>query len=1004
MADNDEQPKIGVADAEDDASKTSEDSPQKRDQEVRVLSIPGSANPGGRTVRISSMSLGGRSFVPQKSKWIPVIKGQELIFFGSGLAVYDAAQFITEDGRVFATVRKMSGPKDPFFAFTAPDALGSLSEGSFLWLRLVNFNNSRFNVTIAPYLRYGAEEEKGEEKKSKETGGGGEQTPEERARAEAFGKAAMEVFTEAGKQSIRAPLAGTAQGLKMAQGTSGSPKPAPAAQSSGVTSAKSKIQTEEYDADVDVEGSQRISGEAEVGSSVQTTVRVSPETIKQSAEIVGEYIDKRPEIIAHAQTREKVLGALKTGNLGSLSAEEHANLRSAVKTITSAPGGVSAQIQTAANIVNTASSQIIAQAQVQGEAGVEAEAKVSGEMKAAGQAEASAKGQVGVSAEATVSAPSPSITPAGGQSSGGGVAGQSGGGMSIKQSAEVVGEHLDKNPQIIPDSAARGRILNALADGNVENLSPDDKQTLLKAFSLISSGPNVPPRLKEAMGVVGDAAAGMPSAAQSAVAPSQKAEIHPPPAPPLKGGEEAKTEKPSAEPGGGAKGEEFQVPPGARKMIEDLRAKNKPLDLGRAVPPGAPSEPGQAQPGGAQPVGADQRAVAGGGGQPAKKAGEGAPEESLGAGLGKPLPESPAGAGGEPSPASAPEKAEKPESGLPAGQPGEKLPEKSRPLAPSSKPEKPEPLSPEDKQKQADRLKRAQGRALKAAYEGNSLVRKAAAKKGIKSAEQLTGLASSKIWYWALGGYLPSWTLSFVVMDIYWVLHRRNKALFPMPVWMKAVTVICNLLPFLLIIVFVLAVLLAGCKMKIIGADTCESVESINFEAINSLVRGTEPPPSPPGARCSPVMTGSAEPGALSATCFGQNAVAASIIAGMESGGDPGKESRVDKCKDGNPFSIGLYQINLIAHGDKISSACGRDSEGKNKIFRINGSAQGNCLQRNSSGICIQYDCQVIDLPQYQQCVNMLKDPAQNINLACQISGNGSNWSAWAYSKNKCGL
>jgi hypothetical protein len=38
-----------------------------------------------------------------------------------------------------------------------------------------------------------------------------------------------------------------------------------------------------------------------------------------------------------------------------------------------------------------------------------------------------------------------------------------------------------------------------------------------------------------------------------------------------------------------------------------------------------------------------------------------------------------------------------------------------------------------------------------------------------------------------------------------------------------------------------------------------------------------------------------------------------SLICNNESGGDKNKESNVDKCRDGKPFSIGLFQINMVA-------------------------------------------------------------------------------------------
>ena len=188
--------------------------------------------------------------------------------------------------------------------------------------------------------------------------------------------------------------------------------------------------------------------------------------------------------------------------------------------------------------------------------------------------------------------------------------------------------------------------------------------------------------------------------------------------------------------------------------------------------------------------------------------------------------------------------------------------------------------------------------------------------------------------------------------------------------------------------------------------SVCSSVNGLaNYSSGPSTA--TQAPPTGStggtgGGICSPVASGPATPQALANTCLASNAMAFSILANIESGGgNPRSESGSDRCKDGNSFSIGLYQINLIAHGQKLGPACA-----KNNLFQItgNGTAQGNCLQRNASGVCLRYDCQVINLEQYNACKEMLKTPALNINIACQLSGNGANLQPWAYSRNRCGL
>ena len=150
---------------------------------------------------------------------------------------------------------------------------------------------------------------------------------------------------------------------------------------------------------------------------------------------------------------------------------------------------------------------------------------------------------------------------------------------------------------------------------------------------------------------------------------------------------------------------------------------------------------------------------------------------------------------------------------------------------------------------------------------------------------------------------------------------------------------------------------------------------------------------------CAPVTSGPAAEANLATGCFGANARQASMIASVESAGNRFGQSQVDKCKDGKSFSIGLFQINIIANA-RLVGECSRS-----QIFQVNGSqtAQGNCLD-NRGGVCFQYDCQVINQAAYSQCVARLSDPDVNIGAACTLSNNGANWGPWSYSKNKCGL
>lgn len=147
---------------------------------------------------------------------------------------------------------------------------------------------------------------------------------------------------------------------------------------------------------------------------------------------------------------------------------------------------------------------------------------------------------------------------------------------------------------------------------------------------------------------------------------------------------------------------------------------------------------------------------------------------------------------------------------------------------------------------------------------------------------------------------------------------------------------------------------------------------------------------------CQPVSSGSCSVSSLQSSCFGGNAQNMSIICNVESGGNPNIFSGSDKCKDGNSFSVGLFQINMITSAGSVCN--GAD------IFTINGGgSQGTCLARRN-GICMKYDCEVKNKSLYDSCASQLKNSNTNINIACSLSNNGSNLGPWTTTAKRCGL
>ncbi len=202
----------------------------------------------------------------------------------------------------------------------------------------------------------------------------------------------------------------------------------------------------------------------------------------------------------------------------------------------------------------------------------------------------------------------------------------------------------------------------------------------------------------------------------------------------------------------------------------------------------------------------------------------------------------------------------------------------------------------------------------------------------------------------------------------------------------------------MLVMLFLFLALWVGCnyppgitkltyKLSVVGAlggsGICESIDNLtsNFSFGGGDSGGAGASDS---WACQPLSSGDASVQNLSSTCFGSNANKASSIAGAESGGVTTSESKVDKCTvDGSVVSFGLFQINISAQNNFAGLNC---RSAFDKMF----TAQTK-------------DCRVINKPLYDQCVAAAKDAQKNIQKACQMSNNGTNWSLWGANK-KCGF
>ena len=181
--------------------------------------------------------------------------------------------------------------------------------------------------------------------------------------------------------------------------------------------------------------------------------------------------------------------------------------------------------------------------------------------------------------------------------------------------------------------------------------------------------------------------------------------------------------------------------------------------------------------------------------------------------------------------------------------------------------------------------------------------------------------------------------------------------------------------------------------LKSWGLDqVCEVWDKSSIGSYTNSRIGTPVSPESPAGVCSPLTSGPASLQSLESTCLAPGAVTASMIAKLESGGNPLIPSSVDICLDENnqprkfdgenvSVSWGLFQINLTAH--KIGAL---DCP---KAFDRLYTAQNHY-------------CRVVNPDLFRQCKSAAKEPSTHIQAVCAISKNGTDWTAWAGDRKKC--
>lgn len=160
---------------------------------------------------------------------------------------------------------------------------------------------------------------------------------------------------------------------------------------------------------------------------------------------------------------------------------------------------------------------------------------------------------------------------------------------------------------------------------------------------------------------------------------------------------------------------------------------------------------------------------------------------------------------------------------------------------------------------------------------------------------------------------------------------------------------------------------------------------------------GGTTPTGPPSNRCTAPSAGPCSTASLQQTCMGSNAAIAGGVCNTESsanaaaGGD--LSTNIGPNGKGLPASVGLFQINLSAN--TIPYNCTPGSSGC-----LNCPAAFTNPYTGSNP-----HTTITNMTLYNQCVAAAENPSTNIQQACTMSKNGTNWSQWGPSTlNACGL
>jgi hypothetical protein len=406
--------------------------------QVESWIIPGQTEFEGRQIVIDKIYIDGVYVEPTKQNGIALKAGSKIELIGNGLENFSAVGFsLAADGVMLKAITRKERQDSGKISFVVPNLDNFVAEGRTVRINLISAVYPKLLRVIYPSGIYSAKDkDESEENKKNKT----------KAQRDAEELNKQQQDPQVFSQLIDSTIGGPAEAF--IGGASGGGKPVANTNQNTTRSVRSQSTTNNQDDSSEIDDNDNTEALVEESGSSKIAL---PETITQASSLVGEYIDKNPETVVDSSVRREILTALGSGKLENLSSGSRQVLQQVIQTANSSgTSKVSAQLKQAFNIVVNQTTSLSAGVSVSGEN------EIKNPNTQPNNLSQSAAGQ------ATI---------------------------NLKQSFEILGEHLSKNPELIVNVKSRENILNALSGGNLNSLNNQDKAELQKFSAAVKNNP-----------------------------------------------------------------------------------------------------------------------------------------------------------------------------------------------------------------------------------------------------------------------------------------------------------------------------------------------------------------------------------------------------------------------------------------------------------------------------------------------------------------------------------